>query len=324
MKYAIKILLILMIISSLGVIYADNGSDDGGTSGNGGNGSGNSTDTTNDDVLFPIDPALLYSGSLSVGVSQSTVHVNDTVQIVVTATNTGLVDWCPLKIFMPVPSDTQFVSFVVPDRNLQNYDPGTGIWDVYRMRHIERGQQKTAILTVKILDSAAGKTLPVVANFNQLVLEGYGVDYTSNVAAARSTSIQVLPINNGTGTNGNNGKGDNGTTGNGIDGTNGTKTNNGDGDNDTNGNDKNPISVIGDKINSHIITNMTQSSDNNPSKSLQSGGSGGGGGANPQKAFEIDKVSPVSKDDTFSYLIAVLLIIGMIVAGYYYGIKRED
>lgn len=324
MKSAIKILLILMIISSLGAIYAANGSDDGGSSGSGGSGSGNSTDTTNGTILIPIDPSLLYSGSLSVGVSQQTVHVNDTVQIVVTATNTGLVDWCPLKIYMPVPSDTQFVSFVVPDRNLQNYDPSTGIWDVYRMRNIERGQQKTAILTVKVLDSAAGKTLPVVANFNQLVLEGYGVDYTSNVAAARPSSIHVLPISTGNGNNGTNGTGDNGTNGNGNNGTNGTKNDNGKGDNDSNGNGKNPISVVGDKINNNIIKNLTQSSDNTPGKSLESGGSGGGGGANPQKVFEIDKLSPISKEDMFSYLIAVLLIIGMIMAGYYYGIKRED
>ena len=180
MKSAIKILLILMIISSLGAVYAGpNGSDNGSSGGTSGN--GNNTDVV---VKYPIDPSLLFSYSLTVNAPE-TAKVNDTVQIIVTATNTGLVDWCPLKISTPLPPDTQFVSLVVPDRNLQNYDPSTGIWDVYRMRHIERGQQKTAILTVKILDSAAGKRLPVVARFNQLVLEGYGVDVT-DLTFARS------------------------------------------------------------------------------------------------------------------------------------------
>jgi hypothetical protein len=308
MKSAIKILLILVIISSMGTIYAPNTTDDGGSSGSG---NGNSTDATNNDtILFPMDPGLLYCGLLSVSVSQSTVHVNDTVQISVTAENNGLVDWCPLKIYMPVPSDTQFVSFVVPDKNLQNYNPTTGIWDVYRMRHSERGREKTAILTVKILDSAAGKTLPVVSNFNQLVLEGYGVDYTGNVPAARSTSITVLPINNGTVP-----PGDDNQTNSSKDGT---KT--GIGDDNTNDNGQSPTTMAGNKVNSNILTNLTSSTDKSLSKSLESGGSGGG----DAKAFQIDQVSPISKDDKVSYLIVVILMIGMIVAGYYYGIKKED
>jgi uncharacterized repeat protein (TIGR01451 family) len=304
MKSAIKVLLILMIISSLGAVYAPNGSDNSSSGGSSGN--GNSTDV---EVKYPMDPTLLFSGSLSIGVSQSTVKVNDTVQIIVTATNTGLVDWCPVKIYMPVPPDTQFVSFVVPDRNLQNYDPSTGIWDVYRMRYIERGQQKTAILTVKVLDSAAGKTLPAVTNFNQLVLEGYGVDVTY-LTNSRSTSIYVEPLGGGPGKDGN-------KTGNETGNHTGTDPNGND-----NGNGPHHITIPGDKVNANIIQNLTQSSDNSPSKSLQSGGAGGGN-ENP-KAYEIDQVPPISKDDIPSYLIAVLLIIGMIVAGYYYGIKKED
>ncbi len=288
MKSAIKILLILILISSLGAVDAAP------------NGSNNSTS----EIKYPMNPILLFSYGLNINAPE-TAKVNDTIQIMVTATNTGLVDWCPLKIYMPLPPNTQFVSFVVPDRNLQNYNPSTGIWDVYRMRYIERGQQKTAILTVKILDSAAGKKLPVVTRFNQLVLEGYGIDVT-DLTFARSASIYVKPLDSGPGKDGN-------TTGNtnGKDPT-GNETENG----------PNHIKIPGDKFNSNIIQNLTPSSDNNPSKSLQSGGASGGN-ENP-KAYEIDQVPPISKDDLPSYLIAVLLIIGMIVAGYYYGMKKED
>jgi hypothetical protein len=291
MKSAIKILLILMIISSFGAVYAPNGSH-------------NSTD----EIKYPMDPSLLFAYGLSVS-APDTANVNDTIQIIVTPTNMGLVDWCPLKIYIPVPPNTQFVSFVVPGRNLQNYNPSTGIWDVYRMRHIERGQQKTAILTVKILDSAAGKTLPVVTNFKQLVLEGYGVDVTDQTFA-RSTSIHVKPLGGGPGKDGN-------KTGNETGDHTGT-TPNGDG----NGNGPDHVTVPGNTLNGNILQNLTQSSDNSPSKSLQSGGAGGGN-ENP-KAYEIDQVSPISKDDLPSYLIAVILITGMIVAGYYYGMKKED
>lgn len=304
MKSVIQVLLILIMISSFGAVYAPNGSDNGSSGGT--NGNGNNTDVV---INYPIDPSLLFSYSLTVNAPE-TAQVNDTVQIIVTATNTGLVDWCPIGLNMPLPPDTQFVSFVVPDRNLQNYDPSTGIWDVYRMRHIERGQQKTAILTVKILDSAAGKKLPVVASFNHLVLEGYGVDVTDQTFA-RSTSINVKSLGGGPGNGGN---------------TSGDPPGNDSGTNpkgDDNGNGPDPITSPGNDLNTKHLANFTQSSDNSPIKSLQSGGAGGGNG-NPQKAFEINQVTPISKDDMPSYLIAVLLIIGMIVAGYYYGMKKED
>lgn len=304
MKSAIQVLLILIMVSSLGAAYAaPNGSDNGSSGGTSGN--GNDTDVV---ISYPMDPSLLFSYSLTVNAPE-TAQVNDTVQIIVTATNTGLVDWCPIGLNMPLPPDTQFVSFIVPDRNLQNYNPSTGIWDVYRMRHIERGQQKTAILTVKILDSAAGKKLPVVASFNHLVLEGYGVDVTDQTFA-RSTSINVKSLGGGPGKDGN-------KTGNETGNHTGT-----DPTGDDNGKGPDHITIPGDKLNSNILQNSTPSSDNSPTKSLQSGGAGGGN-ENP-KAYEIDQVPPISKDDLPSYLIAVILIIGMIVAGYYYGMKKED
>lgn len=151
-------------------------------------------------VPYPVDPTLLYSSSLSLVTSEATAHVGDTVQILVTITNTGLVDWGHVSVYLPVPNGTKFVSFVVPDRNIQNYDPDTDVWNVYRMRYNERGQQKTGILTVEVLPEAAGKTLSVMAKFNQLVLEGYGIDMAKQDPLARSTRIVVL---NGGNSNGN-------------------------------------------------------------------------------------------------------------------------
>lgn len=143
-------------------------------------------------IEYPVDPSLMFSGTLSLKASETTVDVNDTVDIIVTLTNTGLVDWSPVSVYMPIPNGTQFVSFAVPDRNLQNYDPSSNIWDLYRMRCNEGGQQKTAVLTVKVLPEAAGKTLRVIAQVNQLVLEGYGIDMTNQAPSARSTTLFVM------------------------------------------------------------------------------------------------------------------------------------
>ncbi|UTB31794.1 MAG: Ig-like domain-containing protein [Methanobacterium sp. ERen5] len=142
-------------------------------------------------VTIPVDPTVFYSSTFDLGTSEPTAHVGDKVQILVTITNTGLVDWCPVSVYLPVPNGTKFISFTVPDRNLQNYDPATAVWNMYRMRHIERGQQKTAILTVEVLPDAAGKTLNIITKFNQLVLEGYGIDMAKQVSA-RSTSLYVM------------------------------------------------------------------------------------------------------------------------------------
>lgn len=168
----------------------------------------NPPQTTTDsgsNIEYPVDPTLLYSGTLSLTTSKTIVNVNDTVDIMVTLTNTGLVDWSPVSVYIPIPNGTQFVSFIVPDVNLQNYDPSSNIWDLYRMRYNERGQQKTAVLTVKVLPEAAGKTLSVIAQVNQLVLEGYGVDMTKQAPSAKSVLLFVRSNGNcsgdGNGTN---------------------------------------------------------------------------------------------------------------------------
>ena len=72
MKSAISIILILfMILTSIGLVSADQGDN---------------TDTDNStDIILPIDPTALFMGSLTVKLNPTTLHVNDTVQIIITA-----------------------------------------------------------------------------------------------------------------------------------------------------------------------------------------------------------------------------------------------
>ncbi|MTK63402.1 MAG: hypothetical protein F8N15_02425 [Methanobacterium sp.] len=153
----------------------------------------NPLQTTTDsgsNIQYPVDPSLLFSGTLSLATSKTTVDAEDTVDIMVTLTNTGLINWSPVSVYIPIPNGTEFVSFVVPDRNLQNYDPSSNLWNLNVMEYMPRGSQKTAILTVKVLPEAAGKTLSVIAQVNQLVLEGYGVDMAKYVQS-RSVNLKV-------------------------------------------------------------------------------------------------------------------------------------
>jgi len=115
-----------------------------------------------------------FSGYLSVEFDKTTANVGDTVTLTVTASNEGLDSWYPVEIYVPIPSGTQYVSHVVPDKTLQNYDPGSGIWNVNRMRHDERGHLKTLIITLKVLPEAAGEPITGTASFQTLMYEGGG------------------------------------------------------------------------------------------------------------------------------------------------------
>lgn len=137
-----------------------------------------------------------FSGYLTVEFDKDTANVGDTVTMTVTASNEGLDSWYPVKIYAPIPSGMQYVSHIVPDKTLQNYNPSTGIWDVNRMRHDERGHLKTLIITLKVLPEAAGKTIKGKTSFQTLMLEGTGEDLIASgkVPASRTATITVPVI----------------------------------------------------------------------------------------------------------------------------------
>lgn len=137
-----------------------------------------------------------FSGYLSVEFDKTTVNVGDTITMTVTASNEGLDSWYPVEIYVPIPSGTQYVSHVVPDKTLQNYDPGSGIWNVNRMRHDERGHLKTLIITLKVLPEAAGEPITGTASFQTLRIEGTGEDLVASgkIPPTKKQEIQIPEI----------------------------------------------------------------------------------------------------------------------------------
>lgn len=253
------------------------------------------------------------AAGLTVELDPRTAQVGDTVTLTVTANNDGLYDWYPVIIRVTHSSGLEFQSFIVPDKTLQNYDESTGIWNVNRMRHEERGLLKTLIITYKVMPSAAGKTLTASARFKTLQIEGTGDDITNNYPAARTDSLTVSSSNGNTGHG--NGTGNGTGTGNGSGTGNGNGTGSGNGNGNGNGNSL--IDASGNSKLASAIGKLTSSNKNSPLKSLQGGGGGGSG-----KAYEVT-TTPKKTDPDYIYILVALLLIGLILAGYFYGVRRE-
>lgn len=307
-----------------------------------------------------------FAASIYVELNPTTAKVGDTVTITVTVNNDYVVDLCPVIVYAPIPDGLQYMSHVVPDKTRQDYDPSTGIWDVNRMRHEERGLLKTLIITTKVMPSAAGKTLTANARYERLVIESTGTDITNLQPPARSDILDTdplevsKPVASFTATP---------TTGDAplmvqfTDTSSNNPTNwywDFDNDGVIDSTEQNPVynynivknytvkltvsNIAGNDIAYHNITvnkpgkpgtipgpgtgplsgsgndlmnslrNFTASGD--PLSDLQKGGGGNG------KTYEIEV--PQAEDSPLTpYILAVLLIIGLIVIGYFYGIENR-
>jgi len=236
-----------------------------------------------------------FSGYLSIEFDQTTASVGDTVTMTVTASNEGLDSWYPVEVYAPIPSGMQYVSHVVPDKTLQNYDPGSGIWNVNRMRHDERGHLKTLIITLKVLPEAAGESITGTTSFQTLMLEGTGEDLIASgeVPNSRSATITIEPESepedppeDPTVPAGGPGNGPGDGTGNGS----GSGVGNG----------------TGTGLDLSALT--------------------GGGGGNNGQAYEVfNSTAPTEADpQDMLYGLAALLLVAVILLGYLYGNKRKQ
>jgi PKD repeat protein len=312
---------------------------------------------------------------------KTNLHVGDTVTITVSASNDMIFDWYPVQVYVPIPNGLQYVSHVVPDRVLQNYDPSSGIWDVNRMRHDERGHLKTLIINCKILPSAAGERIIAKAKFQQVVIELNGRDITADQAPARDdisdpvallsppgagftayppTGASPLTVdftdtssnyptswqwNFGDGTTSKlqnpqhtytesgkytvsltvtNSAGSDSevkssyitVTGGGT-GTNGTGGGNGTGNGGYNQNGL--ITSFGNTKVQAALQNFTAGGSNDPLLNQRKEGGGNNG-----KTYEVTKDSSQNLGQMTNYLLAVLLIVALLLIGYFYGIRRKE
>ncbi|WP_321423195.1 PKD domain-containing protein [uncultured Methanobacterium sp.] len=346
-----------------------------------------------------------FSGELGAWIENegSTVYPGELVYIHVNPINTGESDWENVVISAPIPTGLKYVSHVVPDRRLQDYDPSTGVWNVYQMLAMGRGSDKTLIITCEVLPDAPSQirlsegsvkflslesvydyyhnggnithyqvagTVNLPFDFGDSSMNVLKVDpaqhpnfdfyatptsgesplsvqftdefkfnhyyevsrtydfgdgqtitesspataYTSHTYTKPGNYTVTLSITNEAGSStltktnyievtGGPGVGPDNGPGNGTAGV-------------TNGTGTNLFNVPGNTLLSEALDNLTSGEAKDPLQNLNSGGSGG------QKAYEVSQDSGNSNEVPW-YMLAILLIVGMIVAGYFYGIRRE-
>lgn len=271
-----------------------------------------------------------FGGVLSASLNETTLHVGDTVALTIHPQNYRDSDWENILIYAPIPEGFKYLSHVVPNRTMQDYNPSTGIWNVQQMLHGGRGADKELIITLKVLPEAVGTHtifLKHTIKFKSLISvyptgEDCNPDYYDVVASnqapgnPRPITVTVLPASKDKGHGNSNGNGTGNGTGNGK----GSGSGNGTGNGTDNGN--NPINNLGNSKLTSDLANLTQSEKDNPLANLQAGG--GGSGEN-KKANEVTVTTPAAQDNTLGmYIMAALLIMGLLAVGYFYGIKREE
>jgi uncharacterized repeat protein (TIGR01451 family) len=245
------------------------------------------------------------------------VNSGETFTITVSVDNGGIGDWENLQLYSRIPSGLQYISHVMPDISSQTYYPSTGIWDVQRMKWTGRGHHKYMIITVKALPEAEGKTLKFRATFKSLIfVEAFGNHTRTDIVAGgwappgNTIYIKVLPQKSPSTNQTNDDPTKNGTKGIGGPGSNGG-LNNG----DAGGTDL--LTSLGNNNLASKLSNVTKTHANDPIQNLQNGGGANG------KVYEVTKGTSETPKTTLMYLLAALLIIAVIIAGYFYGIKRE-
>lgn len=237
-----------------------------------------------------------YPGaSISVSADKKTVNVGDTVYMTVTATNTGVN--CSLTNMVVYISlgglKFSSASYSGGDSS-KGYQPGSSSWPLGNIRVGKKGDpSKTLVLGLKVPSEMAGKTATLSARFKlplNFYYDNIGDNYRNfypSVSQASDT-ITVNPEGQGTGT----GTGGGGSTA---------------GSGATSAGDSNTLAGAAQKI--------QQSGSDGLSDGLT--GSDGSG-----QAYELNLPQKQEQASPYSYLAGILIIVGLVIGGYFYGIRR--
>lgn len=270
-------------------------------------------------VIFSSSGAVFAdsSGFLTVQFNKQSANIGDQVQLTVTAYNTGTVGWNNVIVSIPVPEGLKYLTHYTTVSKA-DYSSSSGSWVVGNMKHDSNGKTKTLYISFEVLPSAEGKTVRATGHFSSITLETTQSQFASHVSSASpdTLKVQINETETGNGTGNSTGQG-NGT---------GNGDGNGTGTGNSTGNGTAVYEELFGKItNINFASIGTSQLDKFNALQNSNGGVGGGKGSN-NNAYEVtkDNTEPQqTPSNLWQALIAGLIICGLIVFGYFKGIRGK-
>jgi len=246
-------------------------------------------------VLMGASFAEDYPGaSISVSLDKNTANVGDTVYMTVTATNTGVNCTLTNVVVYISKGELKVLSASYSgDNPSRGYQPASSSWPLGNIRPGKKvGPYKTLVLGLQVPPEMAGKTITLSARFKlplNFYYDNLGTNYQKYYPSViqASATISVNPEGQGSG---------NGATGGGGSSAGNGATSAGDGD---------PLAGAAQKI-----------------QEAGSDGIGDGLTGSDGQAYELNLPENEEEASPYSYLAGILIIVVLVVFGYFYGIKR--
>lgn len=252
------------------------------------------------------------NAAITVTIEPHELHVGDQVCIHTTIENTGDVDFSNILVDIPLPEGLQFQYLYGRNRNggaINNVNWFGDTWSAGNMRVNSNGQQKNLYIYAKVLPELEGQTITATARYLQLVYYNGTtyVDISESIPAAAPDTAKIISSHDSEPDNNKNN----------TDNRTGNDANNG-ADNRT-GNGNESVNNLGNTKLTSALDNLTQSKKDNPLANLQTGGGKNG------KSYEVSNTTnqnqPDNPDAVYVFL-GILIIIALILAGYFKGMKN--
>jgi uncharacterized repeat protein (TIGR01451 family) len=257
-------------------------------------------------TIFSTTGSAFAGATIGVTFDKNVANVGDTVNLIITIKNTGPDDLSDVSVLAPFPNGLELLSFST-GTSKNNYDIGSGIWQVDNLRLTSRGGGvKTLTITARVGSELAGKKLIAIAKYQSVYSGVPPIQLTDiNGSSATLNVLSNQTIN---------------STGNTTNST-GIKDNNESTSNNTHNNTDNIITtnntddiLINGTVNLNNLnkTNGTIIGKNDQILDQPSG-----------NAYEVYNNPPESQNNPLTvYTIGLLAIIGLIAIGYFYGVKK--
>lgn len=254
-------------------------------------------------TIFSTTGSAFAGATIGVVFDKNVANVGDTVNLIITIKNTGPDDLSDVSVLAPFPNGLELLRFST-GTSKNNYDIGSGIWQVDNLRLTSRGGGvKTLTITARVGSELAGKKLIATAKYQSVYSGVPPIQLTDINGSSATLNVLSNQTINSTGNN-----------------TNSTGIKDNFTNNESTSNKTDNIITTNNTVDSLIngtvnLNNLNKTNGTIIGKDNQILDSG--------KAYEVYNNPPESQNNPLTvYTMGILVIMGLIAIGYFYGVKK--